>query len=348
MSSYYISLSDFNKILEKLLERSNVYAPVPQNDRVYFEKLTTASISKVVYDTPREIDPPKSVLFPAREVAAKYFGEEASSDEKPVTLIGIKGCDGASLVAYERVMVEGDVSDPLYRTRAKNLFVIGTDCAYTWPTCFCTLVGLKPYPEMGVDINLSKVEKGFIVDVKSEKGKAFYEEFAYFFRDGTVEEIEDLRSTRDKTVRDLSEQNKGVNYRLPIHEIIKGTLNSPTWRKITRFCTECGACNIACPTCTCFTFLDERVQRSFERIKLWDACLKGKYARVAGGANTRPLLFQRYNNRLQCKFDYSFDRINMYTCTGCGRCIECCPAKIDMRDAIKELEGALALSAKLE
>jgi len=246
-------------------------------------------------------------------------------------------------------MLEGEVADPSYKKRRESALLIGTDCGSIWPTCFCDLVGLKPYPESGVDMNLSRAENGFAVDIISHKGQEFFEEFAYFFRDSTPEEREEASHSRRRTVALLQELNKEFNYKLPIHQTIKGTLNSPLWREITRFCIECGSCNLSCPSCTCFTFGDQKVDGVCDREKLWDACLKAAYAKVAGGANSRPYLHQRYNNRLQCKFDYSYDRINMYTCTGCGRCIETCPAKIDMRAAIRDLEKALALrSVKLE
>jgi ferredoxin len=346
--SHYISTSDFGRIIEKLLERSDVFAPLPSNDRVYFEKVIPDSIDKIVYDTPRQVDPPKSFLYPARELVAKYFAEDSGNAGKPVTIIGVKGCDAAAIAAYDRVMLEGDFIDPLYKERRESTLLIGTDCASIWTSCFCTLVGLKPYPESGVDINLSSAENGFVVSVKSEKGKAFFEEFSFFFREATTEELAEFDSVREKTISLLAESNKQYKYKLPIHEIVKGTLDTPAWRKITRLCVECGACNISCPSCTCFMLHDKKTPVGFERQKIWDACLKGGYARVAGGANSRPFLSQRYNNRLQCKFDYSFDRLNKYTCTGCGRCIEACPAKIDMRAAIVDLEIALALSAKLE
>ncbi len=349
MLSHYIGFSDLNRVLEKLLDRSEIYAPIRSGDFLNLENISKPLIEKIVYDTARQVDPQKTLLFPARTIAARYFRGEASHSKKALTMVGVKSCDAKALQVYDRVMLEGGFVDLDYRTKREKLLLIGSDCQSIWPTCFCSLVGVDPYPESGVDINLSPVESGFAVDVISQKGREFFEEFAYFFRDATPEEIDDTRSARNRTLRLLAESNKPYSYKLPVHEIIKGTLDSPAWRKITKFCTECGACNIACPSCTCFSFYDQSAQKEHERVRLWDACLKGSYAKVAGGANTRPVLSERYNNRLQCKFDYSYERLKTYTCTGCGRCIECCPAKIDMREAIKELERSLALaSIKLE
>jgi len=346
--NYFINLSDFKVLLEKLLETSQVFAPLKENDRVYYEKISKANLDKIVYDTARPVDPVKSVLYLAREVIAKYFLEEGRKERIPIMILGVKACDAAALLAYDKVMLEGGVEDPVYKDRRSSCFLIGTDCDSIWPTCFCTKVGLKPYPEGNVDLNLSTVEHGFVVDILSPKGQAFFDKFPYYFRKATIEEMADARNERQKTLSLLQISNNDFDYKVPIHETIKGTLNSPEWKNITRFCVECGACNISCPSCTCFMFQDLATSGHYERTRYWDACLKGSYGRVAGGANSRLILSQRYNNRLQCKFDYSFDRLKMYTCTGCGRCIEACPAKIDMRKAIKDLECALAFSAKLE
>ncbi len=348
VTNYFVNTSDFEGILLKLLKRSIVYAPISENDRIYFEQLTAPAIKNIVYDTAREVDPPKTFFFPAREIMAGYFAGSPEADDRSLVILGVKGCDAAALVVYDRVMTEGGFVDERYKRRRDASLVIGTDCASIWPTCFCTLVGLKPTPEMGVDLNLSTVEDGFLVDVRTEKGNAFYEANKYYFRDATMEEIAESIGKRKKTISMLDDLNKKFDYKVRPHEIIKGTLGSPAWGGITKYCVECGACNIACPSCTCFMLRDRRARSGYERDEVWDACLKGSYGRVAGGANSRPILSQRYNNRLQCKFDYSFDRLNMYTCTGCGRCIETCPARIDMREALKTLERALALSVKLE
>jgi ferredoxin len=69
---------------------------------------------------------------------------------------------------------------------------------------------------------------------------------------------------------------------------------------------------------------------------------------VAGGANSRPKLYERLQNRYHCKFDYSFDRLGRYTCVGCGRCIDGCAGNIDMRRIFVELEQQAPLTAKLE
>jgi Fe-S oxidoreductase len=61
------------------------------------------------------------------------------------------------------------------------------------------------------------------------------------------------------------------------------------------------------------------------------------FARVAGGGNPRKILWMRLRNRFEKKFDF-FPKVSGITaCTGCGRCISACPAKIDIRKVLRRL-----------
>ena len=42
-------------------------------------------------------------------------------------------------------------------------------------------------------------------------------------------------------------------------------------------------------------------------------------------------------NQLIAQFDYFPDRFGLISCTGCGRCIDACMGKIDMREIFKRL-----------
>ncbi|MBU2567948.1 MAG: 4Fe-4S dicluster domain-containing protein, partial [Elusimicrobia bacterium] len=69
----------------------------------------------------------------------------------------------------------------------------------------------------------------------------------------------------------------------------------------------------------------------------WDACHYTSYGRMAGGSNPRHKLFERFRNRYQCKFNFRRENFGVYACTGCGRCFEVCPGKIDIRKVMAGL-----------
>jgi ferredoxin len=114
------------------------------------------------------------------------------------------------------------------------------------------------------------------------------------------------------------------------------------WRKISERCLSCRACAFVCPTCRCFAVRDEILSPGeFERIRCWDACAGENYRRVAGGHKPRAEKEERLRNRFFCKFYYYPEQYglgNASACTGCGRCIDVCPAGVDITEVLIDLE----------
>jgi formate hydrogenlyase subunit 6/NADH:ubiquinone oxidoreductase subunit I len=206
----------------------------------------------------------------------------------------------------------------------------------------------NPYPEKGFDLNLSEVTNGFVVEIGSLKGEKLVGENQLFFVDA-AKYLEEKSANRTAMGQKVDALNQGFAAKANLTELHRHTLeNENAWRKITHTCVDCQACNRVCPSCTCFLLIDQINKGTAKKIKVWDNCLHGAYTRVAGGANDRGRLFSRLQNRHHCKFDYMVERIGRYSCVGCGRCIDACCGKIDMRQTFKDLALAAVLSAKLE
>jgi len=101
-----------------------------------------------------------------------------------------------------------------------------------------------------------------------------------------------------------------------------------------------------CDTCHCFLLSDDRFGTINEKIRVWDACLYQNYAKVAGGANPNKYRYQRLRYRYTKKFDFFPDNLGLSACCGCGRCIDVCPGKIDIRYILKRLSDEKSLSAR--
>ena len=101
----------------------------------------------------------------------------------------------------------------------------------------------------------------------------------------------------------------------------------------------CGACNMVCPTCHCFTILDKANVGKTEgkRVRIWDSCHYEKFAKMAGGFDIRPEKVSRLKHRLYDKFYYPFITYGEGFCVGCGRCIRHCQSEIDIREALREV-----------
>ncbi len=356
MANYYISKTNLYELIRKLLENSTVIAPLKHKDLSHLEIIDAANAVNVDLSGIRTVESYKSELFKLIEKVSKYFGDDERPRGKKLCLLGMRGCDTEALNVIDRVFVEGlpadrhdDLSDPFYAGNRKDVLVIGADCTDSGDTCFCTTVKGKPWPVNYYDINLCPLPDGFVVEAMSENGKKLVDNNPALFAEALPRQIEAKEKNREKVMSIQKEKNRDYPLRLDISLTHKANLkNSKLWKVLTKDCVECSACNFICPTCTCFLLLDQARQKDNERFKVWDACLKASYAKVAGGANPRGKLYERLQNRYHCKFDYSFDRLNRYTCVGCGRCIDGCAGSIDMRKIFVELEKQAPFTAKLE
>lgn len=350
---YFIDNTNFTDLVKKLLDVSRVLAPVQQYERNYIQAVTVANIQSINLSGYRTVEPLKSCFFAVDEVVSSYFDDKTVPEPKQLTIIGARGCDLEALEVEDRVFGEGDFKDASYLKRRENCFIIGADCTGCGATCFCTLVGGKPWPLQRYDLNLTPVEGGYVVEIGSDKGKRFVEDNRSLFTTASETGQQAKVASRQHVLERLAQVNDGFKFKRDIFESHRMNLENPAWKELTKDCVECSSCNLVCPSCTCFLLTDARYEGrgmgdgEYERHKVWDACLKSGYQKVAGGSNPRGKLSQRLQNRYHCKMDYSYARLGRYTCVGCGRCIDGCAGNIDMRKIFAELERLAPLTAKL-
>lgn len=358
MQEYFINKNDLLTFVASLLKDAVVAAPVAFKDRNVLEEITPETVGAINLYGYRTVEPFKSYLFRLTEKVSSYFGKDEPTHGKKLVLLGARGCDLEALEVYDKVFGEGEFTDPQYLANRKDIMIIGADCTACGQTCFCTMVNGNPFPQKLFDLNLSPIDDGYVVEVGTDKGRKIVEANASLFVPADKTQLEKKINIRGRVLGLLEEINKDFKCRCTIgwadaHKL--NLENKKAWKVVTKDCVECSGCNFICPTCTCFLLLDERGTGKGEReadessrYKVWDACLKAGYARVAGGANSRPKLFERLQNRYHCKFDYSHDRLGRYTCVGCGRCLDGCAGNIDMRKVYAELVRQAPLTAKLE
>jgi len=347
MREHFLSKENFRDFIKELLNGGKVIAPVRFNDRNIIEEINESSIESINLTGFRAVEPFKSYIFKPIERVSSYFENDASPRPGKFVFLGARGCDLEALEVLDRVFLEGQFKDPFYAANRENIIIIGADCTDCGQTCFCTLVNGKPYPLKMFDLNLSPIDDGYLVEVGSDKGQRMVEENIGLFFEPLKPHQNEKAKLRQNVISRLAEVNNKFKLKLTHAEVHKLNLENPVWKTLTKDCVECSACNFICPTCSCFLLIDQKRDAGGERDKIWDACLKTGYTKVAGGANPRGRLFQRLQNRYQCKFDYSFDRLDRYTCVGCGRCINACAGNIDMRKIFVELEKQVPLTAKL-
>jgi ferredoxin len=253
--------------------------------------------------------------------------------------VGAKACDLKGFKVQDRVFTEDEYKDPFYiHERSENL-VIASDCTLAIDTCYCLALHVNPFPEENFDLSLSELNGGFVVDSGSEKGEKLIGDNAALFNEAKPDDLSQRDAQRKKVIAHVKKNisENGIPYQDSLEGAIQKNFEASLWKEEAEACVECGACNMICPTCHCFLMYDQMDAKRMARLRVWDSCMVKDFARVAGGANPRDHLWMRLRNRFEKKFDYFPKISDLYACTGCGRCISACPAKIDIRRVLKRL-----------
>ncbi len=330
--TFVITKQSFLRLLDSISKTHNVVSPYG-DDNYIFETFN----GSFTFNKYRAVTSIRQFLLPSQQLIEGYFQED-SYYKRPFCVVGAKACDLQSLKVQDYVFLDGDVDEDYKRMRENNI-IISSDCTGFKDVCFCLALDINPYPEDMFDLNISPVDDIFIVDIGSEKGRKVVDNNRNLFQTVRDEYINERLNNRQRMLDSLKENIKkqGLVPKGALYELIKGGYENDVWELKAKDCVECGACIMNCPTCHCFLLCDAKKDSQFVRGRIWDGCQYKNFSRVAGGANPLKLRKERLRNRYIKKFEFFPDRIGVYACTGCGRCIESCIGKIDLREIFRNL-----------
>jgi len=328
---YKINRAEWFRLLQALSGSSyNIFAPVRKNGGIDYKAVNKEDSDEIVYNEAKPSTPLKMFFLPVKLNVTGIY--KAS---KQTIIIGAPACDVEGLRLIDLIYIDEKFVDETYLSRRENTLIISTDCYVTQEHCHCTTYGINPYPANGCDISLSSDKDDHYLTTWSEKGDLFIKEVASSANIEAIDDnrIEAIAEQRKHTIEALSEKNK----MLPGTEKTGGRIKESgkeIWKKYSSKCVSCGACSAICPTCTCFLLID---RPGFEKVKQQDTCQYPAFERVAGGEDPLKEIPFRFKNRYMCKYVWKPERFKVIACTGCGRCIEACIAKISKNELIMEL-----------
>ncbi len=320
------------KLLDGILEDKIGYFPVESDDDYVLKRFEGETPDQLVFNRYRFVEPLKSILFGAKDTVYPI----SEKGPKIRAIFGVKSCDLESLKNLDYIFKGGEIEDPVYMNLRQNTIVISGDCTDVKETCFCTSLGVSPYPGEGFDLNISEISDGFLVDVGSPLGEELISHFAGDASEASEEELKEREGKRKEVLEKLRKLRSSYPEDNLYYRRVKGNFDSDMWEEKAQDCVECGACNFVCPNCYCFILYDRLSESGLRRARAWDSCQYRNFARVAGGQNPRRRLAQRVRHRFAHKFIYLPDSFGNYGCVGCGRCVEACIAKIDMREILED------------
>jgi ferredoxin len=210
-------------------------------------------------------------------------------------------------------------------------------------------MGHGPFADSGFDLQITDMGDGnFLVDLgkqrdwpnkasraQSKKGATIIKKYKDLFDEASQDDLKRYREIREKAEK--LPLKEGLQKNKALETMGKEALKEGMIEEMSDRCISCGACNYACPTCTCFNVIDLGDGKQGVRQRIMDFCVLGGYFRMAGGHNPKPQKAERTRNRYYCKLLWDKEKFEDSGCVGCGRCLDLCPVNIDIKEVIGSL-----------
>ncbi|MDO4177625.1 MAG: 4Fe-4S dicluster domain-containing protein [Phascolarctobacterium sp.] len=284
----------------------------------------------------------KDIFFPQVENLLKFKAEgkslsleQALPPEHATILFGVRACDARSFKLLDKVFLANPV-DSYYKARRENCLIVGLGCSEPEETCFCSTFNIDATsPE--ADINTWLVGEELYWSPVSEKGQALTEKVAALFEEADTKPVKEQAQLTKNILSLLPLANFKIAEKFTRDELV--TFNSKVWGDLSATCLSCCTCTYVCPTCHCYDIRDYKTDdNTTERFRCWDSCMASDFTKMAHG-NPRKTKLERFRQRYMHKLVY-FPENNDgdYACVGCGRCLEKCPANLNIVKVAKALE----------
>ena len=323
-----------------MAEEREIYAPVNNNGQVNFAAWTEEA--EVDLDTLKSVKSPKDAFFPQSENLYTCYRDGKKITIQPEELqnqnfvvFGMKACDVKGVEVLDKVFLSEPV-DNFYAARRAHGTIVALACHEPEETCFCKVFGVD-CAEPVADVATWMVEGELYWKALTEKGEALTAAVA-----SVLTETDDAKVEAEKAaIRAIVEKLPYSNLSLEgwNGEVLNEKFNSPVWEELYKPCLACGTCTFVCPTCQCYDIKDYDTGHGVQRYRCWDSCMYSDFTMMAHG-NNRTSQLQRFRQRFMHKLVYfPANNDGMYSCVGCGRCVEKCPASLNIVKVIKAFEN---------
>src|SRR4030042_7212578 len=171
MDAKVISKDKIPTLLDDLIERFHVWAPMAKDDLFLFDRLVSGSEARL--DVVNTKLSPKKAFFPQSEILLAFDRMRIEEPPAPedLVLFGVRPCDAASLLVLDKVFRTSEFPNPYYSRRREATCLVGIGCNTPVQTCFCTDVGGGPFHTPGLDVLLSDLGDRYLMEFLTEKGE---------------------------------------------------------------------------------------------------------------------------------------------------------------------------------
>lgn len=339
---YKIEKNNLKALFRKIASLQDLILPVKVADQTNFGIWTEEAEVDLV--TLKTVKSGKDAFFPQSETlytcvkdGKKISIEPEALRDKPFVVFGMKACDVKGVEVLDKVFLAEPV-DTFYAARRAHGTIVAMACHEPEDTCFCKVFGTD-CAEPSADVAVWMVEESLYWKALTEKGEALTDAVKELLTDGDSEDEQKLEEEKT-AIRSIVEKLPYTDLSLEGWDgnATDSKFNSSIWEDLYKPCLACGTCTFVCPTCQCYDIKDYDTGHGIKRYRCWDSCMYSDFTMMAHG-NNRTSQMQRFRQRFMHKLVYfPANNDGMYSCVGCGRCVEKCPSALNIVKVIKAFQ----------
>ena len=335
-----IAKERLNELYAKINETMGVYIPVKKAGEVNYAVWSEGK--EVSLETLKTVKSPKNMFFPQTENMMKFKTEgktlsveNMNFEKRPFVLFGVKACDYKAIEVLDKVFLAEPV-DTYYKARRDATTIVTLACSKPEESCFCGAFGIDAVAPEG-DVTTWLDENYLYWQANTQKGETLTEAVKALFEKGGEEEVSAQQEKTREILAKLPFAALDLSRFKP--ENLNELFEAKEWAEMSEACLGCGTCTFVCPTCQCFDIRDFKTNEGVLRYRCWDSCMYSDFTLMAHG-NSRTTQMQRFRQRFMHKLVYyPSQNDGLYSCVGCGRCVNKCPQRLNIVKVIKTLGG---------